>query len=140
ALADLLHDWNIMPETVIGHSSGEIAATYAAGFLTARQAILAAYCRGQAVTKSTQNGAMMAIGFGSEEAQKVVDELELGVYLTVACHNSPESSTISGDDDAIENMFAVLQERKIFSRKLKTGGNAYHSHHMRAIGQAYQEM
>jgi acyl transferase domain-containing protein len=140
ALTDLLRDWNILPDTVIGHSSGEIAAAYAAGFLTAKQAILAAYCRGQAVTKNAQNGAMMAIGLGSVEAQKVVDELELGAQLTVACHNSPESSTISGNEDAIEHMFAVLQERKVFSRKLKTGGKAYHSHQMKALGPMYQEL
>lgn len=140
ALIDLLRDWNIIPETVIGHSSGEIAAAYTAGFLTARQAILVAYCRGQAMAKSAQNGAMMAVGLGSVDAQKLVDELELGAQLTVACHNSPENSTISGDEDAIEKMLTVLQERKIFSRKLKTGGNAYHSHHMKALGPTYQKM
>ena len=33
ALVDLLKSWKIFPQSVIGHSSGEIAAAYAAGIL-----------------------------------------------------------------------------------------------------------
>ncbi|PYH93849.1 KR-domain-containing protein [Aspergillus ellipticus CBS 707.79] len=51
SLTDLLCDWGVLPEIVFGHSSGELAAAYAAGFLTAREAILASYFRGIAVSK-----------------------------------------------------------------------------------------
>lgn len=46
ALVDLLSECGITFNAVIGHSSGEIAAAYAAGVLSARDAILAAYYRG----------------------------------------------------------------------------------------------
>ena len=39
ALVDLLSSWGIQPDVVCGHSSGEIAAAYAAGVLTANEAL-----------------------------------------------------------------------------------------------------
>ena len=45
-LVDLLRLANVHFDAVVGHSSGEIAAAYAAGYLTARDAIYIAYYRG----------------------------------------------------------------------------------------------
>ena len=140
ALTDLLHEWGIIPETVIGHSSGEIGAAYAAGHLTARQAIVAAFCRGLAVSRSQSVGAMMAVGLDRSQAQEIINELTLQNSAGIACTNSPESSTLSGDAAAIEKLYTVLQERKIFAKKLKTDGKAYHSRHMKAVGLSYQTM
>ena len=50
ALVDTLAALGIQPDAVIGHSSGEIAGAYAAGALTAEEAILSALHRG-AVTR-----------------------------------------------------------------------------------------
>lgn len=44
-LVDLLRLANVQLDGVVGHSSGEIGAAYAAGFLTARDAIIVAYYR-----------------------------------------------------------------------------------------------
>ncbi|KAI1503152.1 hypothetical protein F5X99DRAFT_425953 [Biscogniauxia marginata] len=54
ALVKLLREWGVTPLACVGHSSGEIAAAYAAGAITDTQAILAAYFRGVAVDKLTQ--------------------------------------------------------------------------------------
>jgi acyl transferase domain-containing protein len=45
ALVDLLDSLRIKPQSVVGHSSGEIAAAYAAGALSHEGAIEAAYQR-----------------------------------------------------------------------------------------------
>ena len=140
ALTDLLHNWGVLPKVVIGHSSGEIGAAYAADHLTARQAIMTAFCRGLAVSKSQSIGAMVAVGLSQSRAQEIINELALQDNINVACINSPESCTVSGDDAAIEKLHDALQKRKIFARKLKTNGKAYHSHHMKAVGPLYQSM
>ncbi|TLD16759.1 uncharacterized protein PgNI_02150 [Pyricularia grisea] len=140
ALVRLLRDWGIAPEFVVGHSSGEIAAAYAAGRLTARQAIAVAYYRGYAVERNTMIGAMMAAGLSQDEADEDISALGLTGKIRVACVNSPESVTISGDTDGIETYKAVLDGRGVFARLLKTDGRAYHSHHMAAIGGLYEDL
>lgn len=72
ALVDALRDWGIVPTAVVGHSSGEIAASYASGAISADVAIMIAYFRGQALRARTSNhpGAMAAVGLGPEQAKK----------------------------------------------------------------------
>ncbi|KAK1145272.1 Type I Iterative Polyketide synthase (PKS) [Aspergillus melleus] len=140
ALTDLLKDWGALPETVAGHSSGEMGAAYAAGTITARQAILASYFRGLTVAESTIEGAMAAVGLGKDQVQAIIEECALTESVTVACVNSPESTTVSGDIAAVDRLLETFQERSIWSRKLKTGGKAYHSHHMKILGPKYQAL
>ena len=140
ALTDLLHEWGVLPQVVIGHSSGEIGAAYAAGHLTARQAIIAAYCRGLAVSRSRSVGGMVVVGLDQSKAKKIITDLNLGESCSIACINSPENCTISGDEGVVNELHAILQKRQIFARKLKTNGIAYHSYHMKALGSWYQTM
>ena len=139
ALVRLLADWGIKPEGVIGHSSGEIGAAYAAGFLTAQQAITVAYYRGLVVSGSTMEGAMMAAGTSPDQANELISKLGLGQSIRVACVNSPESVTISGDLAAIDKILEYMNGEGMFARKLKTNGRAYHSHHMSLLGQEYED-
>ena len=76
----------------------------------------------------------MAVGLGHEAA---AIEIRLGGYsdaIQIACINSPMSVTLSGDEAAVTALLLDFQARNIFARKLKTGGKAYHSHHMAALG------
>ncbi|KAJ5952075.1 uncharacterized protein N7479_010488 [Penicillium vulpinum] len=138
ALIRLLSSWDIAPTMTVGHSSGEIAAAFAAGHVSAAEAIVIAYYRGYCVSKSTKIGAMMATGLSEGDAADEISEAGLEGQIRVACVNSPEGVTISGDEGALDTFLAAMQQRSIFARKLKTGGQAYHSHHMEAIGEEYQ--
>ncbi|KAF4341752.1 polyketide synthase [Fusarium beomiforme] len=141
ALVDLLESFSIRPSRVIGHSSGEVAAAYTAGALGRDDAITVAYLRGVASSNAKAAtavpGSMMAVTLGEAEAQKYIDRLTTG-SVSVACVNSPSSSTISGDLAAIEELKSLLDAEGIFARKLKVD-TAYHSHHMRRAAQDYQE-
>jgi len=140
AYVQLLQSWGIQAEAVVGHSSGEIGAAFASGFLTAAEAIVIAYYRGYVVgnSKNPVQGAMMAAGLGKDTAQEEINSLGLERFITVACINSPESVTISGDATAIETLIAHLKEKNIFARKLNTDGRAYHSPHMELLGPKYE--
>ena len=142
-LVDLLKAAGITFSTVVGHSSGEVAAAYAAGFIPAHDAIRVAYYRGLfarlAGNKSTgQQGTMMAVGTSWEDAQDTVNLEPFKGRVIVAAHNSPASVTLSGDLDAIEEVKKVFDKDKKFARVLKLD-KAYHSHHMLAPGEAYLE-
>lgn len=140
-LVDLLASWGIHPSTVTSHSSGEIAAAYAVGALSFKQALGVAFYRGELAlqfrAKNDLDGAMLAASLGTEEAEKRIATITKG-RVVVACVNSPESVTLSGDMDGIDEMEAKLKEEGIFGRKLKVP-LAYHSHHMRHMAEAYQE-
>ncbi|KAI0157190.1 putative polyketide synthase [Hypoxylon sp. FL1284] len=137
AIVDLLVQWGITPTVSIGHSSGEIGAAYAAGFISAPEAIIAAFCRGRAVKEASSSGSMLAVGLGASEVAEYLpsDAAE----ICVACENSPSSVTLSGQSESISQLQATLTEKKIFARELKTG-RAYHSPHMAPVGSLYEEI
>ena len=139
ALVDLLASWGIKPQSVVGHSSGEIAAAYAMGALNHEDAMLVAYHRGVCSSKMASkelNGSMMAVGMSEASVQPLIESLTLGKAV-VACVNSPSSITISGDVSAIDELHTILEDKKIFARKLAVEV-AYHSHHMNAISEEYR--
>ena len=140
ALVDLLRNWGVSPTAVVGHSSGEIAAAYAAGLLNSTQAILVAYFRGYSVGKLRSQGTMMAAGVSAETAKSLIETKELQENVRVACVNAPESVTLSGASDGIEALRHEFQDQKKFARKLETGGRAYHSYMMKEIGALYQDL
>ncbi|EEP76517.1 hypothetical protein UREG_01366 [Uncinocarpus reesii 1704] len=127
ALVDLLASWGIKPTVTVGHSSGEIAAAYTAGKISRMEAIIIAFYRGQAVRDIDTSGSMLAVGLGADAVKPYIAEIP---GVTVACHNSPVSVTLSGDTSALEVVREKLEKENIFARTLKTGGKAYHSKHM----------
>nr|QTE76000.1 ScyPKS [Scytalidium album] len=139
ALVDLLASWGIKPASVTGHSSGEIAAAYTMGALNLEDAMAVAYYRGLASSNmqktGTVSGSMMAVGMSKEDALPYISGLTKG-KATVACVNSPSSITVSGDVTAIDELHVILEEKKLFARKLAVEV-AYHSHHMELVADEY---
>ncbi|KAH5224102.1 highly reducing polyketide synthase sthA [Parastagonospora nodorum] len=133
-LVKLLCSAKVRFDTVIGHSSGEIAAAYAAGYLSARDALLVAYYRGlhcklAASPNGNVKGAMLAAGTSLEDATELCEDEEFSGRINVAASNSSSSVTISGDEDAIDELATVFDDEKKFNRRLKVD-TAYHSKHM----------
>jgi acyl transferase domain-containing protein len=81
---------------------------------------------------------MAAVGLGVEKVEPYISGLESDVKI--AAINSPQSVTLSGEVCSISQILEQLEAEKIFARALKTGGNAYHSHHMAALGECYETM
>ncbi|KAI1347996.1 putative polyketide synthase [Xylaria sp. FL0043] len=134
ALVDVLKSINVTPFAVVGHSSGEIAAAYAAGSLTAPEAITIAHYRGVFADKQQKPGSMVVIGLAHVETQRYLTE-----GVSMACHNSPKSTTISGDTLAVQAVVTKIKESHpgVFTRMLFVD-KAYHSSHMAEVGDEYQ--
>nr|AFI23580.1 PKS-NRPS hybrid [Colletotrichum higginsianum] len=135
-LVDLLKAAGVQFSAVVGHSSGEIGAAYAAGYLSAKDAIRVAYYRGFHLESVTQKGAMLAVGTSFEDAEELCSLPAFEGRVCVAASNSSSSVTLSGDADAIDEVKIILDEEKKFNRLLRVD-RAYHSHHMKACSQAY---
>ncbi|USP74624.1 uncharacterized protein yc1106_01898 [Curvularia clavata] len=134
ALVDALADLAITPHSVLGHSSGEIAAAYVAGMISRRAAIVIAYYRGVVSQEIVRGGGMASIGLSWDEATKYLTE-----GVVIACNNSPSNVTISGDTTSVSEVVNAIQTQQpeTFVRMLRVDV-AYHSHHMLPAGAAYK--
>ncbi|OCL13419.1 putative polyketide synthase [Glonium stellatum] len=143
-LVDLLRSANVNLDAVVGHSSGEIGAAYASGYLTARDAMYIAYYRGLHVQLARSpngeniEGAMLAVGTSMEDAAELCGDEAFSGRISVAASNSSSSVTISGDEDAIAELQVILDDEKKFNRRLRVD-KAYHSSHMLQCFDPYVE-
>ncbi|KAI1746169.1 beta-ketoacyl synthase domain-containing protein [Xylaria scruposa] len=141
-LVELLRQANIHLDVVVGHSSGEIGAAYAAGYLSARDAICIAYYRGVHSTLSMgpdkKLGAMLAVATSMQDAMDICNLPEFSGRVSVAAVNSSSSVTLSGDEDAIAELEDIFEDENKFRRRLRVD-KAYHSHHMLPAFKPYVE-
>lgn len=147
ALTTMLRAFGVAPGAVVGHSSGEIAAAYAAGYITAEAALRIAYHRGfmagAVEARGLGPGAMLSVGLGESDAAVFTRDLASRGVAGIACVNSPSSVTISGDAEAVDEVALRIEvanrsrEASVFYRRLAVD-TAYHSHHMRAVADDYR--
>ncbi|KAL2192947.1 polyketide synthase [Corynascus similis CBS 632.67] len=142
ALIELLRRLGITFHTVLGHSSGEIAAAYAAGRLSIRDAMLISHYRGLGVHGACgangTKGGMMAVGLSKAEAEELCSRPKYFNRLWIAASNAPTTITLSGDVDAIHQAYDELVKQNKFARVLFVD-TAYHSPHMNSLSAGYLE-
>lgn len=149
AIVNVLRRWGIRAEAAVGHSSGEIAAAYAAGLLSESSAIKAAYYRGYAAKKTAVGEVeaqstgkpysavgMMAVGLGADRVQPYITTTDVGAKVSIACFNSPDSVTLSGTIKSLETVRTALVADGHFARMLQVN-MAYHSPFMADAGDEY---
>ncbi|KAI1094301.1 putative polyketide synthase [Rostrohypoxylon terebratum] len=138
----VLESWGLGTSisSTVGHSSGEIAAAYAAGLLDRAGAIKAAYYRGRAAVnckgKTEENVGMLAVNLSREA---ITPYMENYTDVWIACYNSPSSLTISGKRPALEALAEEIKAAGHFARLLQVD-LAYHSELMSAIGDEYSNL
>ncbi|KAH9242477.1 hypothetical protein K456DRAFT_1905557 [Colletotrichum gloeosporioides 23] len=140
-LVELLRNWGISPMAVVGHSSGEIAAAYAAGLLSFKTALAVAFFRGRAtvelLAKQAENGGgMLAVGADVDIAGELLRHTASVGRAGIAAINSPSSVTLSGDVAVIDAVERIANAQGIFNRRLRVNV-AYHSHHMERVASSY---
>ncbi|XP_052738819.1 fatty acid synthase-like [Bicyclus anynana] len=129
-LTDVLLAMEIIPDKIIGHSVGELGCAYADGCFTAEEMILSAYSRGLvSVQTPFIRGSMAAVGVGYKKISKMCPP-----EIEVACHNGPDSSTISGPADIMKEFVAQLTAKEIFAKEVPCSNIAYHSRYIAEAG------
>lgn len=79
---------------------------------------------------------MLAVGIGAKDIQQFISGMS---DIAIACQNSPVSVTLSGTEAAIDEAHGVFTRAGLFSRKLLTGRNAYHSWLMKPAAVEYEQ-
>ncbi|GBP54608.1 Fatty acid synthase [Eumeta japonica] len=129
-LTDVLRELNVVPDNIIGHSVGELGCGYADGCFTAEEMILSAYSRGLISVKTPFiKGAMAAVGLGYKDIVNLCPP-----EIEVACHNSLESSTISGPVHEMRAFVEELSTKGIFAKEVPCSNIAYHSRYIAKAG------
>ena len=127
ALAELWRAWGIVPEAVLGHSVGEVAAAHVAGALSLEEAVVVIYHRGRLMQAATGLGKMAQVELPVEEVRR-----DLAAYhdrLSVAAINSPSTTVIAGEEAALEELLHSFEARAIEVKRLRVN-YAFHSAQM----------
>jgi myxalamid-type polyketide synthase MxaE and MxaD len=117
ALAELWKARGVHPDAVVGHSMGEVAAAFVAGALSLDDAARIICLRSQLLRRVSGKGAMAAIELSIEDSARAIAGYE--GRLSIAVSNSPTSTVISGDADAIDEVLVSLDARDVFCRRIK---------------------
>ncbi|WP_369268975.1 SDR family NAD(P)-dependent oxidoreductase [Streptomyces sp. R11] len=118
ALTAAWRSLGVTPDAVIGHSLGEMAAAYGAGALTLDDAVAVVTGRAQAVAPVAGKGGMLSLNLPRPRVEELL--APYAGRLFVAAVNSPHSTAVSGDSEALAELSRSLDEQGIEARSLST--------------------
>ncbi|XP_077295535.1 fatty acid synthase-like [Arctopsyche grandis] len=129
-LCDVLKEIGIEADHLIGHGIGELGCAYVDGCLSAEQMILAAYSKGLAsIETPITRGSMATVGLGYRDVKNLCPP-----DIEVACHNGPDSSTISGPAESMKVFAQRLQSQGVLVKVVPYSNIAYHSRYIAEAG------
>ncbi|OBG28373.1 type I polyketide synthase [Mycobacterium sp. 852002-51057_SCH5723018] len=116
SLAEVLKGYGIVPDAVIGHSQGEIAAAYIAGVLPLPEAALVVARRSQALSDLRGGGAMASVLLAADQLHPRLRPWSEA--LSIATINGPSHTIISGHPTALEEFTAACDRDGIHIRPI----------------------
>ena len=122
-LSTVLRAKGLKPQAVIGHSVGEVAASVAAGALTAEEGALLVCKRANLYRQVMGLGSMILVNSRFSEMESELDGRE---DIVAAIDSSPSSCVVSGETSAVAEFDQNLKARGIKTFKVKTDV-AFHS-------------
>jgi myxalamid-type polyketide synthase MxaE and MxaD len=117
ALAALWRSWGIVPDTVVGHSMGEVAAAHVAGILSLEDAARIIALRSRLLSGIAGQGSMLLTDLSLADAEARIAPFQ--GRLSVAVANSRRSTVLAGDAGDIDALAAQLEAEGSFARKVK---------------------
>ncbi|HZD48842.1 MAG TPA: SDR family NAD(P)-dependent oxidoreductase [Silvibacterium sp.] len=129
ALAMLWRSWGVRPSVVLGHSLGEYIAACVAGVFSLEAGLALAFERGRLMGSLPRSGGMLAVRAGEDEIAEMIRPF---AGLSIAAVNGQRSVVVTGASQQIEELRALLAERKLVSQPLQVS-HAFHSALMEPI-------
>jgi acyl transferase domain-containing protein len=114
-LAALWRSWGVVPDGVLGHSMGEVAAAHVAGALSIDDAARIICRRSQLLQTLSGRGAMAVVELSAGEVGSWLAGRDA---LSIAAANGATSTVIAGDPGAVEALLGELEPRGVFCRRV----------------------
>ncbi|GAA2961995.1 Acyl transferase domain-containing protein [Actinokineospora diospyrosa] len=130
SLAELWGSVGVTPAAVIGHSQGEIAAAVVAGALSLEAGARVVALRSRAIAEVLGGtGGMVSLALPHDEAAALIERWP---GLSVAAVNGPQSTVVSGDVAALDELLALSEESGVRARRVPVD-YASHSAHVERL-------
>ncbi|WP_410639154.1 SDR family NAD(P)-dependent oxidoreductase [Amycolatopsis sp. lyj-346] len=127
SLAELWAAAGVRPDTVVGHSQGEIAAACVAGALSLSDAARVIVSRSAISRVLIGRGSMAPVALGEAAATALI--ADWGSRLSIAAVNGPSSVAVAGDLDALQELVARCEADGVRARLIP----AAFASHSRAV-------
>ena len=125
SLAAMWQAAGVVPDAVVGHSQGEIAAATVAGILTLGDAAKVVAVRSRALSALRAEGGLVSVVMPEDQVRELM--APWGDRLSVAAVNGPAATVVSGELDALASFEAELSARQVMLRRIPETGFVAHS-------------
>ncbi|MEV6280265.1 SDR family NAD(P)-dependent oxidoreductase [Nocardia sp. NPDC051832] len=115
SLAELWRSVGVVPDAVVGHSQGEIAAACVAGALSLEDAARVVVLRSAALLAVTEPGGMAAVSLPADEIATLLAGYD---ELSVAARNGPQATVVSGAAAQLEDFLQVCARENVHARRI----------------------
>ncbi|MDT0444128.1 SDR family NAD(P)-dependent oxidoreductase [Streptomyces sp. DSM 41886] len=102
SLAAVWEAAGVVPDAVVGHSQGEIAAAAVAGILSLEDAAKVVALRSRTLTALAGRGGMLSVAEPADAVRRRI--APFGERLSLAAVNGPSASVVSGEPDALREL------------------------------------
>ncbi|WP_338483352.1 type I polyketide synthase [Streptomyces sp. SCSIO 75703] len=117
SLAGLWRACGVEPAAVVGHSQGEVAAACVAGALSLEDGARVVALRSKIIRQDLAGrGGMMSVGLPAAQAETVMSAW--GERLQIAVVNSPSSTVVCGEAEALDELYAHLETQGVQARRI----------------------
>ncbi|MFF2191237.1 type I polyketide synthase, partial [Streptomyces sp. NPDC058155] len=137
SLARLWEHLGVVPDAVVGHSQGEIAAAHIAGVLSLEDSARIVALRSQAIAGIAGRGGMVSVPLPVADVEALIVRWAGRVF--VATVNGPSSTVVAGDSDAVEELLAHCESEGIRARRVPVD-YASHTPHVEALHERLLEL
>ncbi len=122
ALAALWRSWGVVPDAVVGHSFGEIAAAVTSGAIALEDGARIVCARGRVTQKRAGMGGVAVVDLPGDAVRAILRRYQ---NIEVGGENAATSTIVTGDLPELTALLEELKASEVFARRVNAG---YASH------------